>query len=297
MTQTWAELLCELERELGESHGSNESRLILRSSTALAWGYLAAHLDEPADPEAAALAYRRLGERLSGRPLQWVLGTWGFRTIDVVVDGRALVPRPETETVVEVALEELDRVATERRAAEDLLALDLGTGSGVIALSLAVERRGVRVVATDRSPDALSLAAENRARLAAERDPTLTERVELIESDWFAGLRPEMQRGFDLVVSNPPYIGETEWSNLDPVVRDHDPYDALVAGPAGTEAVQLLVAEAPHWLRPGGALVLEMAPAQVGLGRAWAEAGGFAEVDVARDLAGRPRALVSRLRR
>ena len=117
MTPTWGELLRELDSELGERH---ESRLILRASTELPWGYLASHMDEPAEAEAVAVAHQRARERLSGRPLQWVLGTWGFRTIDVIVDGRALVPRPETEIVVEAALGEADRIAAGREQRGDL---------------------------------------------------------------------------------------------------------------------------------------------------------------------------------
>lgn len=292
MTTTWRALSVEIDGRLPSS--PNETRLILLASASLPWAALAAHFDDPAPPESVAAARRMAAERRSGLPLQWVLGTWGFRTIDVAVDKRALVPRPETEQVVEEALAELDRLAAGPHADRAQLALDLGTGSGVIALSLAVERPSLEVVAVDRSPEALSLAAENLARLA-EADPTLAARVRFVEGDWYGPVDPGLAGCVDVVVANPPYLAEAEWPELDPVVRDHDPREALVSGPSGLEAIEAVVSGAPRWLRPGGAVVVELAPAQEGAGCGVAKAAGFVGEEVRRDLAGRPRVLVAHL--
>lgn len=283
---TWRQLLAALSAELPE----HETRLVLSSSASSPWATLAAHLDDPADPVAVELAQRRVAERRSGRPLQWVLGRWGFRLLDVKVDGRALVPRPETELVVDVALAALDEALGRREGTRSPLALDLGTGSGVIALSLATERPRLEVVAVDASGEALALAGENLAELC-EADPSLAARVRLVAGDWYEPLGAELRGEVDLVVSNPPYLAEAEWEGLDPVVRDHDPRQALVAGPTGLEALEAVIAGAPAWLRPGGALVAELAPAQAGEAVRRAEAAGFVRVGIVEDLAGRPRVL------
>lgn len=288
---TWRQLLAELSAALPP----HETRLLLSSSASLQWAHLVAHLDEPADPVAVDLAHRRVEERRSGRPLQWVLGRCGFRDLEVRVDGRALVPRPETEIVVEVALGELDRIAAAGGEGHRPLAVDLGTGSGVIALSLATERPELEVVAVDASPDALELAAENLAELAAE-DAGLPARVRLLGGDWYDHLPEHLRGRVDLVVSNPPYLAEREWEGLDPVVRRYDPYEALVAGPTGLEALAAVVEGAPGWLHPGGTLVVELAPAQAGEAVRRAESAGFVEVSVVEDLAGRPRVLRARRR-
>ncbi|MGH9170485.1 MAG: peptide chain release factor N(5)-glutamine methyltransferase [Acidimicrobiales bacterium] len=229
--------------------------------------------------------------RAGGEPLQHVLGGWGFRHLDVLVDGRALVPRPETEQLTQHALTQLDRISDERPG-RPLLAADLGTGSGVVALSLAAERDGVEVFAVDKSSTALALAADNLAR----QEQPVAARVRLLEGDWFSGLPPDLAGELAVVVSNPPYLAADEWYGLDPVVRDYDPYEALVAGPTGLEASATLVRTAALWLQPGGALVVEVAPHQrdavldlvAGCGLAYSEA------HVERDLAGRYRVLVAR---
>ncbi len=227
-----------------------------------------------------------------GEPLQYVLGCWAFREIDVRTDARGLVPRPETEQVVGFALEELRRIHDVAR--RPLVAADLGTGSGVIALSLAAEGPGdLEVWATDRSRGALELFEENAAALARVR-PDVMGRVHGAAGSWWAALPDDMAGHLDLVVSNPPYVSESEWGLLDPVVRDHEPRDALVAGPRGLEALDELVRSTPSWLAAGGSLVLELAPHQAAAVEALASEVGFASPAVRVDLAGRPRALVAR---
>jgi release factor glutamine methyltransferase len=225
--------------------------------------------------------------RRRGAPLQHVVGHWGFRGLDLIVDGRALVPRPETELTVEVALAAL---GTLRSPAEQALGVDLGTGSGAIACSLVAELATVRVVATDCSSGALEVAASNRARL----DPADASRVELRLGDWYGALDPVIAGHVDLVVANPPYLAASEWYGLDPVVRDFDPAQALVAGPSGREAIEEILRGAPAWLSPGAAVVVEIAPHQAREAAAFASGCGARRIDVRRDLAGRDRVIVAR---
>lgn len=223
--------------------------------------------------------------RLGGEPLQYVLGEWAFRTLELSVDDRALIPRPETEQVVEAALAHLgDRPGP--------VVVDLGTGSGAIALSVAAERPRAEVWATDVDPAALALAAANRARTGA------SARVTLRRGSWYGALPPHLRGRVDLVVSNPPYVSEAEWPGLDPEVR-REPYGALVAGPGsdstpGLAAAEVVLRGAPGWLVPGGAVVVEVAPHQATAAMAMARGAGLTEVGLVRDLAGRDRAVSGR---
>jgi release factor glutamine methyltransferase len=247
-------------------------------------------------PGGAPERARRLAERRrAGEPLQYVLGHWPFRELDLLVDPRALIPRPETEWVVDVALRELDGVLA---GGSPPLAVDLGTGTGAIALSIATERADhqVAVIATDRDAAALDLARANARRLAARPG---TERVAFRAGSWWGALEEPLRGAVALVVSNPPYVASLEWEVLDPVVRDHEPYGALVADPGsdgtpGFAAVEAVIAGAPPWLARPAAVVVEIAPGQRDAALRCARCSGFAEAEVFDDLAGRPRALVAR---
>ncbi len=213
-------------------------------------------------------AARALVARRSRRePLQYVLGEWGFRRLTLSVDPRALIPRPETEILVERALARL-------AGSVSPTVLDVGTGSGAVALAVADEHPGAQVTAIDSSTEALALAAENAARTGIE--------VVLAEHDLLDGLPPGP---WDVVVSNPPYVRPSEVDDLEPEVGDWEPASALVAA-GHTEA---LVHSAPAVLAAGGALVLEThrddAVAVAGL----LQASGFDDVVVTQDLAGRDR--------
>lgn len=164
VTTTWRQLWRRTSAAIADPV---QTRWLLEEASGLGGAALLRDLDREADPESAARLESLMQRRLAGEPLQHVLGHWGFRTLDVAVDSRVLVPRPETELVVEVALSELDRLCG-LRPAGGLLAVDLGTGSGVIALSLVAERPEVRVVATDRDPAALDVAAGNLRTIPAE---------------------------------------------------------------------------------------------------------------------------------
>jgi release factor glutamine methyltransferase len=255
-----------------------------------------------------------VARRMAGEPLQYVLGRWPFRALELTVDPRVLIPRPETEQVVEVALGELHRTGgpsvpghpptgVVQASPASPVVVDLGTGSGAIALALATEggRRfpDLEVWATDMSADALVVAAQNLAFLLASGEAGAASRVRLSHGWWFAALPAVVKGRVDLIVANPPYVSESEYAELDPGVRDWEPREALVAptgagGVGGMGDIETIVAEAPRWLRPGGALVVEIAPAQAYASIHAARRAGFHQVTTERDLAGRLRILVAR---
>ncbi|HEX4220030.1 MAG TPA: HemK/PrmC family methyltransferase [Acidimicrobiales bacterium] len=286
----------------------------------------ASGLDATVPPSVSVLVESLVARRQAGEPLQYVLGSWSFRTLELAVDRRVLIPRPETEQVVEVALAELQRVMVGRVTAERVTvdrvtvdrvgktagpanrpprAVDLGTGSGAIALSLAVEggsrHAGLEVWATDSSPGALDVARANLSSLAASgpgADRGLVDRVRLRQGQWFAALPTELVGSVDLIVSNPPYVSLGEYPDLDPAVRDWEPKEALVAGSSsdgsgGLAEVETILAGAPRWLSGDGALVVELAPHQGDAAMTMARRGGFVDVRMEPDLAGRPRVLVA----
>lgn len=246
-------------------------------------------LDEPAAPRDV----RRLGEMVSrrrwGEPLQYVIGSWAFRGVVLIVDRRVLIPRPETEEVVDVALMELGRLRAATGRAP-LVVADLGTGSGAIALSMAKEASDIRMWATDRSSEALGVA---RANLAGLGGPAT--RVRLAQGSWFDALPSQLRGRLSLVVANPPYVSAFEMGELPEEVARYEPRQALLAGPTGLEALEEIVREAPPWLALPGSLVLEVAPHQADHLAERAHRAGFAAVEVRPDMAGRPRVLVGRL--
>ena len=210
----------------------------------------------------------RLAARRAARePLAYVLGEWGFRRLTLTVDRRVLVPRPETEIVVERCLARLASLAEPR-------VLDVGTGSGAIALAIADEHPGARVVALDASEDALAVARANAERTGLA--------VELVRADLFDGLPAGP---WDLVVSNPPYVGGDEIELLAPEVRDWEPRASLV----GEGATETVAVAALAVLRPGGALVLETAGGDAGRVAEHLRGLGYVDVRATEDLAGRSR--------
>ena len=221
---------------------------------------------------------RPLVKRRSQRePLQYILGEMEFFHVKLKVDRRALIPRPETEQLCEVISVQLARPPG--------TILDLGTGSGAIALALATFYPQATVTGLDVSADALALARENAAALG------LDARTRFLVSDWFTALEPGVR--FDLIVANPPYLSEAETSATPPEVRGHEPKVALSPGPDGTEALARILAEAPRHLADDGLLALETGIDQHGKLRDWATAAGFARVESRRDLSGRDRHLLA----
>jgi release factor glutamine methyltransferase len=220
-----------------------------------------------------------LARRESGEPVQYVLGHWAFRKLDLLVDRRVLIPRPETEVVVEVALVELALVAPAGTGGPRRVVVDLGTGSGAIALSIATERHDVDAWATDMSREALAVASANLAGLGAQA----VGRVRLVQGSWWSALPVELKGSVTLVVANPPEE-----------VSRWEPRQALVAGPTGLEALEAIVGEAPAWLAWRSTLVAEIAPHQSGAAKSLALSAGFRDVAIRNDLAGRQRVLVAK---
>jgi len=249
--------------------GEERSRLILRR-------------DEPLAPRAAAAFARCLARRTCREPVAAITGEREFWSLAMRVTRSVLIPRPDTETLVEEALALLARIG--RRGAR---VIDVGTGSGCVAVALAHERPDVRVWAVDRSARALRVAGENVARHG------LSRRVRLRRGDWLAasgaGALNRIPQA-DLIVSNPPYVTAAQWKRLPPEIREFEPRGALVGGKDGLAFYRRLARRAPERLRAGGWIALE-----VGAGQANAVAdllratGRFRGIRVRRDLAGIPR--------
>ncbi|MBK5222661.1 MAG: peptide chain release factor N(5)-glutamine methyltransferase [Acidimicrobiia bacterium] len=290
----WRELLAEAETRLaaaGLPSPEIDARRIVERVTGTNGAGLILAMQEPATERAVGFLDMMLARREAGEPLQYVIGEWGFRHLDLFVDRRVLIPRPETEQVVEQALLELDQFVrsggTPGPPADRHQVVDLGTGSGAIALSLAVERADTQVWAVERSPDATAVARANLAGIGRA-----ATRVRIVEGSWFDPLPTELHGGCALIVSNPPYVAPSD--PLPPEVAEWEPYDALVPGASGFEAIDTIVAAAPEWLVPGGTLVVELAPSQGEDAVAAAWEAGFAHAETRRDLAGRTRMLVAR---
>ena len=231
------------------------------------------HFDRPLSESELAAARALVGRRGTREPLAYVLGEWGFRHLVLKTDARALVPRPETEVLVERALELLD-------GALEPGVLDVGTGSGAIARALAQERPGARVTALDVSFDALALARENMERVGLV--------VELIQGD----LRDGLPGGpYDLIASNPPYVEPNELEGLQPEVREFEPRLALV----GDGLTELVARGAKAALVPGGALLMEIHADHAERCLALLDGLGFVETRLTPDLSGRDRLVEGRL--
>jgi release factor glutamine methyltransferase len=245
-----------------------DAELLLAEATGWDRTYLAAKPDAELAPAAA----RRFGEtvrrRLRREPVAYILGRRGFRQIELAVDPRVLIPRPETELLLELALERGPRRV-----------LDIGTGSGAIALAVADELPGCAVTATDTSSAALEVARANAERLG------LAERVEFAE-----GTLPPEPGEFDLVLANLPYVSEAEWGGLAPEVTEWEPREALLAGLDGLDAIRALLIESPAT----ACLALEVGAGQAGAVEGLMREAGFSEIELRRDLAGIERVVVGR---
>ncbi len=226
-------------------------------------------VDEPARTRLRELILRRLARE----PVAYIAGKRGFHALglDLHVDPRVLIPRPETEHLVDWLLAGLPF------APSPVHVLDIGTGSGAIALAIKHARRDVLVTACDRSDDALAVAGDNATRLGLE--------LTLLRSDLLAAVpRPEL--GFDAIAANLPYIPTADIADLQPEVRRFEPHLALDGGPDGLDLVQRLIADSPPFLAPGARLLLEIGAGQAEATRAALAQRGFVEVDTRRDLAG-----------
>ncbi len=283
---------------IGVERPSTEAQWLVEEVSGMDASQQLAHASEGASRRAVSALQLLVERRASGEPLQYVLGSWSFCGIDISVDRRVLIPRPETEVVAQVAIAEVRRCggrvgptdATDAWSGNLTVyaVADLGTGSGAIALALAAALPDAEIWATDVSEGALAVARANVAGVAATR-------VRLGIGSWFSAL-PDALRGSLLVVtSNPPYVSEAEYETLPLEVASWEPVSALVSGPTGLEAIEVVVGEAPSWLAPEGSLVVEIGATQASAAIALALDAGFVEAFVIKDLVGRDRVLVARL--
>jgi release factor glutamine methyltransferase len=273
---TWRTLLNETIEVLGERP---QARWICETACGLDGDEFLAELDEPATERMVAQLDAMVARYRAGEPLAYVMGHWSFRTIELMVDRRVLIPRPETEMVAGRALELARGVADQRRV------VDLGTGSGAIGLSLAAELplTGTEVWLTDYSTDAVDVARANAIGLGRA-----AANVRVVHGSWFDALPVDVRGEIDVVVSNPPYIADGD-AEVAESVLEYEPHTALFAGDDGLDGVRTIARDARDWLRSGGWLVMEIGYQQGDAVKALLEGFGFVDVAIANDLTGRPR--------
>jgi release factor glutamine methyltransferase len=273
---TRADLVRKIAERLGAAGVEDPRREAMRlvaDGTGLTLGELLLRPEALADPDVEVWAWLAAARRAAGEPLAYVSGVAGFRQLTLAVDRRVLIPRPETEGLVQLVLD----------AVPGGTVADVGTGSGCIALSLALEGAYRLVVAIDRSSEALGVARANARRAGLP--------VALVQGDLLA---PMGTQRFDAIVSNPPYLSGSEWERLDRSVRDWEPRLALESGADGLASTGRLLAEAGTRLVSGGMLALELDHSRAALVAAMARRTGWVDVAVTQDLFGRDRFLTAR---
>jgi len=269
LRDTYRCVRAELEAFLPAGEAEREARLLLCHALHIGSATLLSRLNEPwTDIEARARLDTAVAARLSRQPLSQILGQWEFYGRSFAVTKNTLTPRPDTEALVDLAL-----------AAPGTRALDLGTGTGAIIVSLLAERPGLRAVATDISDAALEVAAQNA------RAHGVADRLDLLRADWFSGVTGQ----FDLIVSNPPYVTQPVYATLAPEITQWEPRAALTPGGDGLDAYRAICAGAFGHLRPGGRLLVEIGFDQSAAVAALFRAAGLTAVTVHPDLTGRDR--------
>lgn len=279
-TTTWGQLHAETVERLtaaGIENAVAEARWIVERAAGDPFRVVA---DRPATVRSHHHWRLMVDRREQGEPLQYVLERWSFRTLELYIDRRVLIPRPETEGLVDTVLAEHTRVGGP--------VVDLGTGSGAIALSVAVERPGTEVWGVERSPGALAVARANCTGIGRRAAAA----VRLVEGSWFDPLPDHLRGEVGVIVSNPPYVEDD--ADLPEDVARWEPQEALRGGADGLDDIREIVAGASSWLTPGGALVIEHAPQQAVAVRSLADDNGYVEVRTGTDLTGRDRFLVAR---
>ncbi len=270
--ETVRSLLAEAQAALSGDEGRSEAELLLGHALGAGRAWLIAHREDAVAPALAGQFRCCVSRRAAGEPVAYIVGHRGFHALDLAVTPDVLIPRPETELLVELALRHIPQ-------SEKVDIADLGTGSGAIALSIATARKQVRVLATDASATALDVARGNAQRLGLRN-------VEFAQGDWYAALAT---RRFNLIVSNPPYIAESD-PHLGHSDLRFEPHAALASGADGLDAIRIIVRDAPTHLESGGWLLLEHGFDQGAAVRSLFEESGFVEISTARDLEGRERA-------
>lgn len=236
------------------------------------------HYDQPLNGTELALYRQTIKRRAAREPTQYITQKQEFWSLEFEVNSSVLIPRPETELIVEMAIDLLDH---ERR-----MILDLGTGSGAIAIAVAKERPSAEILAADVSYNALKVAKRNALR------HQVLDRISFVATDLFDGFAP-LRAVFDLIVSNPPYIGENEFDNLAPEIEKYEPHRALKGGgPEGLDTIRRILETAPHYLRPGGEILLEIGQGQSGiLQEELRQNRDFYDLHIRKDYSGIPRIL------
>jgi len=257
-----------------------------------AWMY--SHHEEPVDDAALQKYSMLIARRAAGEPTQYLTGHQEFWGLDFEVTPAVLIPRPETEHVMEVALARLGERGLKihmdtGRPREALQVADIGTGSGCLAVALAYEMPHAQVLATDISAVALEIARKNAIR------NHVAERIRFVEADLFPSSSEPRTPSFDLIVSNPPYIADSDAATVQREVRDHEPHSALFAGPTGTEVYERLVSQAAGQLRDRGVVVLELGHDSAVRVRELFDASysSWTNLAITRDLAGIPRVITA----
>ncbi|HAV42106.1 MAG TPA: peptide chain release factor N(5)-glutamine methyltransferase [Acidobacteria bacterium] len=254
-----------------------EARLLIKAAGKMDEAEFFRRMSEPVKPSLERKLNQLVRKRLSGWPVAYLLGRREFWGLPFRVNRSVLIPRPETELVVEKALS--------LPLPPEPLILDLGTGSGNIAISLGKELPAARIIATDISLRALKLAGEN-ARLNQ-----LTN-IRFIQSNLFKAFE-QSKLSFDLIVSNPPYVAQDDWPELDRPVKDFEPQKALIAGRDGLKFIRQLVRKASTFLKPGGFLIIEIGAGQAAEVTGWLES-DWSEIEVLPDYSGFPRVVSAR---
>ena len=268
----------------GDEHPRLSAEWLLSAVTGLSRVQLYTNFDKPLSADERARMREAIKRRADGEPLQYVTGEMPFRHLVLTCEPGVLIPRPETEVLVDVALEGVD--AATLNTDEEVCVLEVGVGTGCISLSIATERPQTRVYATDLSPKAIALATRNRDAL------DLQERVELIECDLVEGVPAELAQSFSVLVSNPPYIP----TSVPAEVKGFEPELALDGGEDGLDVYRRLLEAAPRMLLPEGMLCVELYEGHLDKAAHLAEQQGVWEsVEVKEDLTHRPRILVARL--
>ena len=228
-----------------------------------------------------------INERIRHVPLQYITHQVEFMSLDFFVDERVLIPRPETEILVEAVLE---NVHDKQYSNEKITIMDIGTGSGNIAISLAKNLSNVEIYASDISQEALEIARENVQR------HKVADKVLLLHGDLSGAFISHIDQGsIDFIVSNPPYVSESEWKNLEPELKDHEPRKALVAGKDGLCFYRHIIRDASDWLMPDGYLVFEIGDTQANsITRFMESEGHYKDIEISNDLQGKERIIFAR---
>ena len=278
-----------LERK-GDEHPRLSAEWLLANVCGLSRVELYVNFDKPLEAGELDAMHAAIERRAAGEPLQYVTGEMPFRHIVLKCERGVLIPRPETEVLVDAALEGVDAAAEKSdEGAGPVRVLEVGTGTGCIALSIASERPGTLVTATDLSPRAVEIAARNREALGLE------EAVDVIECDLATGVSPDLMGSFSVLVSNPPYIPTQVLRDEVPAeVADFEPELALDGGDDGLDVFRRLVELAPEALAPSGMLAVELFEGALDAAADLVRAqGGWGSVEVREDLTRRPRVLVA----